>query len=132
MLVRFSQCLGMSVALSKGQQRKEHIMHKIASLTTLFSAGSLLLSVVVCAQPQTEDETYSTSPPPAATEPSVAHNQEAQEPAGISQEATDSDALEPSSEQQARSATKPAQESIPLAISKPAHEQTLVSSNALV
>jgi sporulation protein YlmC with PRC-barrel domain len=106
-------------------------MRNIASLTALCSAGSLLLSVVAWAQPAMEDKSY-TPPPPAVTEPSVPPVQEAKEPAVVSQEATDPDAFKASDEQQVQRATEPAEESIPLATSKPTQEQTLVSSSAFI
>jgi sporulation protein YlmC with PRC-barrel domain len=104
-------------------------MRKIASLTALYFAGSVLLSAVAWAQSATEDEGY-TPPPPAVTEPSVSPEREAQEPAAVSQEATDPH--EASAEPRSQGSTEPVEESIPLATSKPTQEQTLVSSNAFV
>src|SRR5262245_11726005 len=94
-------------------------MDKIASLTALFSAASLLFSLGAWAQQETESESYAP-PPPAATEPAVSHK------------ATDVNSSQPSSEPQAQRATEPEQEAIPLATNKPAQQQTLVSSSALV
>jgi sporulation protein YlmC with PRC-barrel domain len=106
-------------------------MGKIVSLAALFSAGSLLFSGGAWAQQGTESESYAP-PPSAATEPAVPHNPEAQEPAVVSHKATEANSSEPSSEHQAQRANGPDQESIPLATSKPAQQQTLVSSGALV
>ena len=91
-------------------------MDKTISLIAVLSAGSLLFSGAAWAQLGTEDEDQPTSPP-AVSAPSASHR------------ATAADA-ERSSEPQDQH--KAAQESIPLATSKPAQQQTLVSSTALV
>jgi sporulation protein YlmC with PRC-barrel domain len=117
----------MSVARIE-RQRKEQVMRKIVSLIALFSVGSLLFLFVRGAHTDT-DESHPASPPAAATDPSASHTQGTREPADISHEATDSDSSDPSAEPHS---DKLVQESIPLAASKPAQQQTLVSSSAFV
>ncbi|HEV8718008.1 MAG TPA: PRC-barrel domain-containing protein [Candidatus Binatia bacterium] len=93
-------------------------MDKTLSFIALLSAGSLLFSGTTWAQQGTEGEDRPTSPP-AMSEPSTSH------------QATDSDSFERSAEPGQRS-SEATHESIPLATSKPAQQQALVSSSALV
>jgi sporulation protein YlmC with PRC-barrel domain len=105
-------------------------MNKIVTLTALVSAGSLFLSIGAWAQQGTEDEL--TPPSAAATEPAVSHGREAQEPAAVSDQSAASESMEQPSDQPVQHSSETPKESIPLATSKPAQQQTLVSSSALV
>ena len=98
-------------------------MNKISTLTALVSAGSLFFAISTWAQQRTEDE-FSTPPPVAATESSVSHDHEAPAPTAAADQPAATDPVDQPSD-----TTK---ESIPLATSKPAQQQTLVSSSALV
>jgi sporulation protein YlmC with PRC-barrel domain len=127
--IRSAQLAGMSVA---GQIfTKERAMKKILSLTTLGFAASLFLSLGAWAQQNTEDE-LSTPPPAATTVPAPAHDYEDQAPTAAANQQPASLAAEHSSHEQVAPSDQSAQESIPLATSKPAQQQTLISSRALV
>jgi sporulation protein YlmC with PRC-barrel domain len=101
-------------------QRKEHTMDKTISLIALLSAGSLFFSGAAWAELGTENEDQPMSPP-AVSEPSASHPHQA----------ANAD-VERSAAPQDQHSAKAAEESIPLATSKPAQQQTLVSSTALV
>src|SRR5262245_35231959 len=105
-------------------------MKKLAILTALLLAGNVFLSIGVWAQQGTDDE---FSPPPTpATEPAASHNYEANEPTGGSEQQAADEPVEHPSDQPVHGSNDTSKESIPLATSKPAQQQTLVSSSALV
>src|SRR5262249_35990381 len=127
---------------------KERAMKKMLSLTALGFAVSVWLALGAWAQQNTQDE-FST-PSPAATVPSAAHESEDQAPtaaATVPSPAHDYEDQAPSAtanrqpaaqtaeysrHERVAPSNQAAQESIPLASSKPAQQQTLISSRALV
>src|SRR5437879_1772748 len=95
-------------------------MRTIAPSVGLFFVGSLFFSPLAWAQLE-EDKNYGL-PSPAPPESSVSHEQKTH----------DANATKPTPDAQAKREGESHETAIPLATTKPAQQQTLVSSKALV